>query len=94
MNGNWSPKISPENFRTLKDGLAPIADDVMHVTGCNSPSCRALSLTDVDVALGEAEVIIVCLGLGTEEEKEGSDRRTLALPGKQLDLLKHIVQKG
>ena len=41
-----------------------------------------------------ADLVVVCLGTGTDVEREGHDRATLDLPGSQLDLLKDAVAAG
>ena len=41
-------------------------------------------------AAGQCDVVIACLGLGTEYEAEGRDKMDLNLPGEQMELLKAV----
>ena len=58
--------------------------------GFRTPDSEAL-LERAVVAAGEADVAIVCIGTSAETETEGRDRTTLALPGRQAELVKRVA---
>ena len=43
-------------------------------------------------AAGEADVAIVCVGTSAETETEGRDRTSLALPGRQAELVRRVAE--
>ena len=94
MYGNWAPKVHPEHSQSIKDGLAQLSDEITYTDGCKSSQCLAVSTDNVEKAVSGSELVIVCLGTSKKEEKEANDRTSLNLPGKQLDLLKHVVKHG
>ena len=43
------------------------------------------------IAVAAADVAIVCVGTSAETETEGRDRTTLALPGRQAELVRRVA---
>ena len=58
--------------------------------GFRTPDGDAL-LERAVAAAGEADVAIVCVGTSAETETEGRDRTTLALPGRQAELVRRVA---
>jgi beta-glucosidase len=58
--------------------------------GFRTPDGDAL-LQRAVAAAGEADVAIVCVGTSAETETEGRDRTTLALPGRQAELVRRVA---
>jgi beta-glucosidase len=58
--------------------------------GFRNPDGDAL-LDRAVVAAGEADVAIVCVGTSAETETEGRDRTSLALPGRQAELVRRVA---
>jgi beta-glucosidase len=58
--------------------------------GFRTPDSDAL-LERAVAAAAEADVAIVCVGTSAETETEGRDRTTLALPGRQADLVSRVA---
>ena len=56
-------------------------------SGCDDTKCANYNWEDVEKAVRDANLVIVCLGTGQAVESEGNDRADLDLPGKQLQLL-------
>lgn len=93
--GDYSPNTDPKFIVTPLDGIRKLAGEVTYAPGCNDGNkCSNYSSDDVQKAVKEATVIIVCLGTGTEFEAEGRDRSTMDLPGKQMILLQDAVNFG
>ena len=58
--------------------------------GFRTPDGDAL-LERAVAAAAEADVAIVCVGTSAETETEGRDRTTLALPGRQAELVRRVA---
>ena len=58
--------------------------------GFRTPDGDAL-LERAVAAAGAADVAIVCVGTSAETETEGHDRTTLALPGRQAELIRRVA---
>jgi beta-glucosidase len=59
--------------------------------GFRTPDGDAL-LERAVVAAAAADVAIVCVGTSAETETEGRDRTTLALPGRQAELVRRVAE--
>ncbi|XP_022099649.1 probable beta-D-xylosidase 2 [Acanthaster planci] len=90
--GDYAPNSLPEYITTPLQGLASIAQSTRFAAGCNRSLCTEYNQSSVLQAVSGADFVIVCLGSGTSIESEGLDRRNLALPGHQLQLLQDAVK--
>ncbi|NWV00316.1 BXL5 xylosidase, partial [Upupa epops] len=90
--GDYAPVPEPRYIYTPRRGLETLPANVSSAPGCREPKCRWYSRAEVVEAAGAADVVVVCLGTGTDVETEGKDRRDLSLPGHQLQLLQDAVQ--
>nr|XP_008119646.1 PREDICTED: probable beta-D-xylosidase 2 [Anolis carolinensis] len=89
--GDYAPLSLPKYIYTPRRGIATISANVSYAAGCSHPSCDRYFPAEVEKVVQAADVVVVCLGTGTDLESEGLDRTDLALPGHQLDLLQDAV---
>ncbi|XP_006823397.1 uncharacterized protein LOC100375395 [Saccoglossus kowalevskii] len=91
LYGDYS--ATPNNYTvTPRNGLARLAGNTSYASGCDNPKCRKYDSGQVKSAVSGADMVVVCVGTGTDIESEGNDRHELALPGKQLSLLQDAVK--
>ncbi|NXT28266.1 XYL2 arabinofuranosidase, partial [Syrrhaptes paradoxus] len=90
--GDYAPVPEPLYIYTPRQGLETLPANVSFAAGCRDPRCQQYSRDEVTSAAGAADVVVVCLGTGTDLETEGKDREDLSLPGHQLELLQDAVQ--
>lgn len=50
---------------TPVDGLSRLSLDTQHAAGCDNPACHNYNADAVRTAVQGAQLVIVCLGLGT-----------------------------
>ncbi|CAI5781700.1 probable beta-D-xylosidase 2 [Podarcis lilfordi] len=89
--GNYAPVPEPQYIYTPRRGLATIAANVTFAAGCTFPTCSTYMPAQVKAAVEAADIVVVCLGTGMDLETETKDRKDLALPGHQLELLQDAV---
>ncbi|XP_038073743.1 beta-xylosidase/alpha-L-arabinofuranosidase 2-like [Patiria miniata] len=92
--GDYAPDSLPRYITTPLQGLESIADMTSFAAGCDNPKCTGYNQSSVVNAVSGADFVVVCLGSGTSIESEGRDRRNLALPGHQLQLLQDAVKNA
>ncbi|XP_074904798.1 uncharacterized protein LOC142040610 [Buteo buteo] len=90
--GDYAPVPEPQYIYTPRRGLETLPANVSFAAGCHEPPCQQYSRAEVVGAAGAADVVVVCLGTGTDVETEAKDRRDLSLPGHQLELLQDAVE--
>ncbi|KAM7083433.1 uncharacterized protein J5F26_013810 isoform 1-T1 [Ciconia maguari] len=90
--GDYAPVPEPRYIYTPRRGLETLPANVSFAAGCREPRCQQYSRAEVVGAAEAADVVVVCLGTGTDVETEAKDRRDLSLPGHQLELLQDAVQ--
>ncbi|NXL57259.1 XYL2 arabinofuranosidase, partial [Chordeiles acutipennis] len=90
--GDYAPVPEPRYIYTPRRGLETLPANISFVAGCREPLCQQYSRAEVVRAAGAADVVVVCLGTGTDVEMEAKDRRDMSLPGHQLELLQDAVQ--
>ncbi|XP_063168210.1 xylan 1,4-beta-xylosidase-like [Candoia aspera] len=89
--GDYAPIPEPQYIYTPRRGLAAISANVTCALGCEHPRCNQYYPKDVKAAIEGADVVVVCLGTGTDMETEAWDRKNLSLPRHQLELLQEAV---
>ncbi|XP_034975135.1 uncharacterized protein LOC118087022 [Zootoca vivipara] len=89
--GNYAPVPEPQYIYTPRRGLATIAANVTFAAGCTFPTCSSYTPAQVKAAVEAADIVVVCLGTGIDLEAENKDRKDLALPGHQLELLQDAM---
>ncbi|XP_064327612.1 uncharacterized protein LOC135316806 isoform X2 [Phalacrocorax carbo] len=90
--GDYAPVPEPRYIYTPRRGLETLPVNVSFAAGCREPWCQQYSRAEVVRVAGAADMVVVCLGTGTDVETEAKDRRDLSLPGHQLELLQDAVQ--
>ncbi|XP_071794475.1 uncharacterized protein [Asterias amurensis] len=90
--GDYPPETLLEYIITPREGLQSIASVVQFAAGCDNPACGMYNQTAIAQAVMGVDFVVVCLGTGTSIESESRDRISLALPGKQLQLLQDAVK--
>ncbi|XP_022105195.1 probable beta-D-xylosidase 2 [Acanthaster planci] len=90
--GSYAPQTDPKFISTPWQGLRSLGRTQRLAPGCNNPVCDQYNETAIMDAVTGADLVIVCLGTGTKVEREGLDRRTMSLPGHQLQLLQNAVK--
>ncbi|XP_074832174.1 uncharacterized protein LOC142001137 isoform X2 [Carettochelys insculpta] len=89
--GDYAPIPDPQYIYTPRRGLESLAANVSFAAGCSQPRCQRYSPGEVEGAVRAADVVVVCLGTGTDLEMEANDRQDLSLPGHQKELLQDAV---
>lgn len=92
LYGDYAPTIMPGTVVTPLEGLRQLSSNVNYGAGCNKTHCDTYNPDEVKNAVADTQLVIVCLGTGTDLESEMRDRTDLALPGKQLQLLQDAVK--
>ncbi|NXG62632.1 XYL2 arabinofuranosidase, partial [Hemiprocne comata] len=90
--GDYAPVPEPRFIHTPRRGLETLPANISFAAGCPEPRCQQYTPAEVVGVVGAADVVVVCLGTGTDVEKEAKDRSDLSLPGHQLKLLQDAVQ--
>ncbi|XP_038073740.1 probable beta-D-xylosidase 2 [Patiria miniata] len=90
--GDYAGTPLPKYVTTPLAGLQPLANETRFAAGCNNPLCAVYNQSSVVQAINGSDFVVVCLGSGVTVESEGRDRRDLALPGSQLQLLQDAVK--
>ncbi|XP_074790245.1 uncharacterized protein LOC141974436 isoform X1 [Natator depressus] len=89
--GDYAPIPDPQYIYTPRRGLETLPANITFAAGCSEPKCQRYSPGEVEGAVRAADVVVVCLGTGTDLETEANDRRDLSLPGHQQELLQDAV---
>jgi len=93
--GSYSTDGIKKFIIPLYVGLAKLAEDTNVAPGCTDVHCGTYDAASVQLATADdVDVVFVALGTGRSIEGEGSDRSSLDLPGKQLQLLMDAVAYG
>ncbi|XP_067167499.1 uncharacterized protein [Apteryx mantelli] len=90
--GDYAPVPEPQYIYTPRRGLETLPATISFAAGCGEPRCQQYSPAEVEGAARGADVVVVCLGTGTDVETEAKDREDLSLPGHQLELLQDAVR--
>ncbi|XP_022099032.1 probable beta-D-xylosidase 2 [Acanthaster planci] len=90
--GSFAPQTDPKFISTPWGGLGGLGKVRRLAPGCNNPVCDQYNQTAIMEAVTGADLVIVCLGTGTQIENVGLDRRNMSLPGHQLLLLQQAVK--
>ncbi|XP_038072709.1 probable beta-D-xylosidase 6 [Patiria miniata] len=90
--GSFAPQTDPRFISTPWDGLRTLGRVRRLAAGCNNPVCDQYNKTAVMDAVVGTDLVIVCLGTGTQVENQGLDRHNMSLPGYQLELLQNAVK--
>nr|XP_032622691.1 probable beta-D-xylosidase 7 [Chelonoidis abingdonii] len=89
--GDYAPIPDPQYIYTPRRGLETLPANVSFAAGCSEPRCQHYSPSEVKGAVWAADIVVVCLGTGTDLETEAKDRWDLSLPGHQQELLQDAV---
>eukprot|EP01059_Diplonema_ambulator_P004196 TRINITY_DN138_c0_g3_i1.p1 TRINITY_DN138_c0_g3~~TRINITY_DN138_c0_g3_i1.p1 ORF type:complete len:773 (+),score=261.21 TRINITY_DN138_c0_g3_i1:45-2321(+) len=68
--------------------------NLLSAQGCDLNSTNASAIPDAVNAAKAADVTIMFLGLGHDQEHEGEDRMEVTLPGQQLELFSQVLAVG
>ncbi|CAO2141518.1 unnamed protein product [Urochloa humidicola] len=72
-------------------GLQGYVKNVRFLAGCNSATCSVAATGQAVVLASSSDYVFLFMGLGQEQEKEGLDRTSLLLPGKQQSLITTVA---
>ena len=64
--GTYAAHPDSSHVSTPVDGLSRLSVDTQHAAGCDDPACRNYSVDAVRTAVEGAQLVVVCLGLGTD----------------------------
>ncbi|XP_064618411.1 uncharacterized protein LOC135482386 [Liolophura sinensis] len=92
--GDYTPQIDRHYTTTPYAGLKSLANTVSHASGCSDNRCAKYDQSGLQSAVGQSDVVVVCLGTGVEIEREFSDRHNMDLPGHQLQVLQDAVHSS
>jgi len=63
--GTYTPHPDRRFVTTPVDGLSRLSNDTQHAGGCDNPACHNYDSDAVRSAVEQAQLVVVCLGLGT-----------------------------
>jgi len=63
--GTYAASPDRRLVSTPVDGLAKLSDEMRYAAGCNNPACHSYDSDAVKQAVDGAQLVVVCLGLGT-----------------------------
>ncbi|XP_064628150.1 uncharacterized protein LOC135487892 isoform X1 [Lineus longissimus] len=92
--GDYSPTPDTRFIVTPYKGLKSLANVTKFAAGCLAPSCSTFSARDIQQAVQDTDLTIVCLGTGVALVSENRDRKNFDLPGKQSDLLTYAIDNS
>lgn len=91
--GGGSSHITPSKLTTVLDGFKAAgvaADFAPGFTFDDAEQDESLT-AEAEKLAASHDVVVMCLGLPEQAESEGFDRTTLAIPSKQIDLLRRVA---
>lgn len=89
LNGNYFGP--PCETTTPLQGLQGYVKNVRFLAGCNSAACSFAATGQAVALASSSDHVILFMGLSQEQEKEGLDRTSLLLPGKQQSLITAVA---
>lgn len=89
LSGNYFGP-SCETTTPLK-GIQSYVKDVRFLRGCNSAACGYAATGQAVALASSSEHVFLFMGLSQDQEKEGLDRTSLLLPGKQQSLITAVA---
>ncbi|XP_050392508.2 uncharacterized protein LOC126811077 [Patella vulgata] len=89
--GDYTPTIDL-HYTTTPLEFSTIAKITQYAPGCIGDNrCLSYDKSEIVNAVKNADIVLVCLGLGNEVEDEGNDRANISLPGYQFQLHQDAV---
>ncbi len=88
LYGDYASNVDRQYAKTPLEGLAKLGFNYSYEAGCTDNHCTSYNSSEIKLAVGGCDMVIICLGTGQEIETEGLDRPNLHLPGHQFDILK------
>ncbi|WVZ53409.1 hypothetical protein U9M48_004355 [Paspalum notatum var. saurae] len=89
LSGNYFGPAC-ETTTPLK-GLQSYVNNVRFLPGCSSAACGSAATAQAVTLASSSEYVFLFMGLSQEQEKEGLDRTSLLLPGKQQSLITAVA---
>ncbi|RLM58474.1 putative beta-D-xylosidase 7 [Panicum miliaceum] len=89
LSGNYFGPAC-ETTTPLK-GLQSYVKNVRFLAGCNSAACGFAATGQAAALASSSEYVFLFMGLSQDQEKEGLDRTSLLLPGKQQSLITAVA---
>ncbi|XP_024364102.1 probable beta-D-xylosidase 5 [Physcomitrium patens] len=95
MLGNYEGY--PCKFVSPLQGFAKVLSDhsprISHERGCSDAACEdQFYIYAAKEAAAQADAVVLVLGISQAQEKEGRDRDSLLLPGRQMELVSSVVE--
>ncbi|CAN5363473.1 beta-glucosidase BglX [soil metagenome] len=95
MLGAWSSHGQQHDVVTLREALAErLHDKLIYARGVGPAGDSAEDFPDAMNAAARADLVVLALGESRDMSGEAASRSRLDLPGRQLELLKKIVETG
>lgn len=63
--GTYTPRPDRRFIVTPVEGLGRLGTETRYAAGCNNPPCQHYNSTAVKYAVEGAQLVVVCLGLGS-----------------------------
>uniref|UniRef100_A0A0E0BHU9 Fibronectin type III-like domain-containing protein n=1 Tax=Oryza glumipatula TaxID=40148 RepID=A0A0E0BHU9_9ORYZ len=89
LNGNYFGP--PCETTTPLQGVQRYIFSVRFLAGCDSPACGFAATGQAAALASSSDQVIMFMGLSQDQEKEGLDRTSLLLPGKQQSLITAVA---
>ncbi|RLM70094.1 putative beta-D-xylosidase 7 [Panicum miliaceum] len=89
LSGNYFGPAC-ETTTPLK-GLQGYVKNVRFLAGCNSAACGVAATGQAVALASSSDYVFLFMGLSQDQEKEGLDRTSLLLPGKQQSLITAVA---
>ncbi|ESO88945.1 hypothetical protein LOTGIDRAFT_209868, partial [Lottia gigantea] len=92
LNGDYATAVDRHFVTTPYEALDMLSYETSYADGCNDTHCMQYNADDVKSAVTDADVVFICIGLGTPVEAEYNDRPDVELPGYQAQLIEDSVK--
>jgi beta-glucosidase len=90
--GSGSSQVVPTRVESAYDAFAALAGSVRYAAGYDDDESDEALLQEARTVAGAARVAVVFVGLPTEYETEGVDRRHLDLPPAHIALVEAVLE--
>ncbi|XP_040385013.1 probable beta-D-xylosidase 7 [Oryza brachyantha] len=89
LNGNYFGP--PCETTTPLQGIRRYVAGARFIAGCDSPACGFAATGQAAALASSSDRVVLVMGLSQDQEKEGLDRTSLLLPGKQQSLITAVA---
>ncbi|XP_052242270.1 uncharacterized protein LOC127852358 isoform X2 [Dreissena polymorpha] len=92
LYGSYAADPDPTYGTTPRQGLKPMSDVLNFASGCSDTKCTNYSSSDIQGAVQNTQLVVICIGTGQQIETEDNDRRDMMLPGQQAQIIQDTIK--